>query len=213
MRAKPIAACLALIACAAAGASAQQTGTGPVETRAALNEPAAIVDAEGRVVLAARLLTTQLVGTPDAPALNSRFAVENRGALFYTYVSGWATFYDAGGLRCGEGLWTLPALAPGETAEVDTPGLRLTCTPASWRVVATTLLTRAAETASTPERAPVASAPLTTGSPDVPTARPTTMVPPLEININGKTIPIQLGNPVEITIGRERVRIIVSPAP
>jgi len=38
-------------------------------------------------------------------------------------------------------------------------------------------------------------------------------LPPLEININGKTVPIQPGNPLEITVGKERVRIIVNTAP
>jgi hypothetical protein len=38
-------------------------------------------------------------------------------------------------------------------------------------------------------------------------------VPPLEINVNGKTIPLQLGNPLDIQVGKERVRIVVRPAP
>jgi hypothetical protein len=41
----------------------------------------------------------------------------------------------------------------------------------------------------------------------------TANVPPLEINVNGKTIPVQLGNPLEILVGKERVRIVVQPAP
>jgi hypothetical protein len=38
-------------------------------------------------------------------------------------------------------------------------------------------------------------------------------MPPLEINVNGKTIPLQLGNPLEIVVGKERVRIVVQQAP
>jgi hypothetical protein len=44
-------------------------------------------------------------------------------------------------------------------------------------------------------------------------ASATTNVPPLEINVNGKTIPVQLGNPLEIQVGKERVRIVVQQAP
>ena len=44
-------------------------------------------------------------------------------------------------------------------------------------------------------------------------AAATPNVPPLEINVNGKTIPVQLGNPLEIQVGKERVRIVVQQAP
>src|SRR5207237_3162053 len=103
-----------------------------------------------------------------------------------------------------------------------TPGLRLTCTPSTWRSVATPLLTRTGDVAKPREQAapppaetgggaaaaaPAAASASTTGA-----AAPAG-VPPLEINVNGKTIPIQLGNPLEIQVGKERVRIVVQPAP
>jgi hypothetical protein len=125
-------------------------------------------------------------------------------------------------VRCGEGLWKLEAFAPLEQVEVDTPGLRLTCTPSTWRVVATTMLTRTGDVAKPPAGTPApAETGLTTNPAATPGATATTespsataaAAPPLEINVNGKTIPIQLGNPLEIQVGKERVRIVVQPAP
>src|SRR5205085_11275807 len=53
----------------------------------------------------------------------------------------------------------------------------------------------------------------TTGATTMTGASAATNVPPLEINVNGKTIPVQLGNPLEIQVGKERVRIVVQQAP
>ncbi len=203
----------------------------PNETRVPLAEQAVALDNNGQSALAGRLRTTTLTGTPDAPGHNSRIVLENRAAAFYTYVSGWATFYDAEGIRCGEGLWKAEAFAPGESVEVDTPGLRLTCAPVSWRIVATNLVTRASDTApatavpSTPSTASPAPATAPT-HPTIAAATQTmtaptgatsdakaSALPPLEININGKTLPLQPGNPLEIIVGRERVRIVVNTAP
>jgi hypothetical protein len=168
------------------------------------------------------LRTLSLAGTPDAPVRNTRVVVENRTPVFYNYAAGWATFYGEDGVRCGEGLWKLEAFAPREQVEVDTPGLRLTCTPTTWRIVATTLLTRTGDVAkpreqtapppaepgsASPASEPAAGASTTTTT----TGAPAT--PPLEINVNGKTIPIQLGNPLDIVVGKERVRIVVQQAP
>jgi hypothetical protein len=211
--------CASLLAlCFVAGARAQdapQASAPGSEARVPLSEQAVAYDADGQPAIGARLRTTQLTGTPDSPERNSRIVVENRSPSFYTYASGWATFYGADNVRCGEGLWKLEALAPGEQAEVDTPGLRLTCTPTSWRVSASNLLARAAEagradvqTAPQPaeDRAPSA------GGSACATAAPT-QLPPLELNVNGKTIPIQPGNPLEVVVGKERVRIVLQPAP
>ena len=140
-----------LLAAFAAGARAQDTtaaeGARPGEARVPLAQEAVGYDAEGRVALSASLLTQDLAGAPDAPVRNTRVVVRNRSRLFYTYAQGWATFYDERGVRCGEGLWKLEAFAPDEQVEVDTPGLRLVCRPATWRVVATTLLTRTTDVA------------------------------------------------------------------
>jgi hypothetical protein len=90
--------------------------------------------------------------------------------------------------------------------------------------VATTLLTRTgdvakpreqtapppAEPGSAPPSAEPAAGAATTATTATTGAAAT---PPLEINVNGKTIPIQLGNPLEIVVGKERVRIIVQQAP
>jgi hypothetical protein len=218
--------CLALVAAACGvGASAQQqtpaeTSAGAAsnngEPRVALTEAATAFDALGSVALGARLRTTALAGTQDAPARNVLIVVENRSGLFYNYVSGSATFYDAGGVRCGEGLWKVGTLAVGESAEVDTPGLRLTCTPTTWRIVAINLLTRSTDVAKPDQPAPAAT---DSATPATQSANPMTVspaavtVPRLEININGRTLPLQIGNPLEIVVGNERVRIVVNPAP
>jgi hypothetical protein len=206
---------LALLLCAfASGARAQQAAADAAETRRPLPEPVVAYDALGREAVGGRLRTQTLSGTPDAPVRNTRIVIENRSGLFYNYVSGWATFYGDDGVRCGEGLWKLEALAPREQVEVDTPGLRLTCAPATWRLVATTLLTRTGDVAKPPADAQAPAGTPAAGPTDPPdTGRTSTVLPPLEINVNGKTIPIQPGNPLEIVVGRERVRIIVQPAP
>ncbi|HEX8560988.1 MAG TPA: hypothetical protein VF668_23045 [Pyrinomonadaceae bacterium] len=229
-----------LIAANAAGARAQtgaagaqqpqpqQTAAGasdvrPSEPRVPLAEAAVAYDVAGNEALGGRLRTQSLAGTTEAPVRNTRVVVENRSPVFYNYASGWATFYGEDGVRCGEGLWKLEAFAPRELVEVDTPGLRLTCAPATWRLVATTLLTRAGDIAKPREQtAPPpaeAGAPAATPEPGAapaatePGAQTTTAAPALEINVNGKTIPIQLGNPLEVIVGKERVRIIVQQAP
>lgn len=223
---------LALAGCGVSAGAQQQTSAeagaaAGGEARVALTEAATAFDAGGRVALGARLRTTSLAGTQDAPTRNVLLVVENRSGFFYNYVSGSATFYDTGGVRCGEGLWKVGTLAVGETAEVDTPGLRLTCTPATWRIMAINLLTRSTDVAKPDQPAPPATdnaAPATPSqpqptTPDSPaTTSPATaatagVMPRLEININGRTLPLQVGNPLEIVVGNERVRIIVSPAP
>ena len=210
-----------------AAAQAQQTAATtsdvrPSEAHVPLAQAAVAYDVAGNEALGGRLRTQALAGTPEAPVRNTRLVVENRSPVFYNYVSGWATFYGEDGVRCGEGLWKLEAFAPREQVEVDTPGLRLTCTPATWRIVATTLLTRTGDVAKPREQ--TAPPPAETGTPGAAGATESSTaastpapasaaVPPLEINVNGKTIPLQLGNPLEIVVGKERVRIVVQQAP
>jgi hypothetical protein len=207
-----VALCLALSAYGAAAVCAQQQQTAattsdvrPSEPHVPLAQAALAYDVAGNEALGGRLRTQALAGTPEAPVRDTRLVVENRSPVFYNYVAGWATFYGEDGVRCGEGLWKLEAFAPREQVEVDTPGLRLTCTPATWRIVATTLLTRTGDVAKPREQ--TAPPPAEPGTP-APAA-----VPALEINVNGKTIPLQLGNPLEIVVGKERVRIVVQQAP
>ena len=173
----------------------------PTEQRAALNEAATASDAKAAAI-EARLLTTVLNGSEDSPVTNVRIVVKNVSANFYTYVSGWATFYDSSAVRCGEGLFKLDALAPNESAEVDTPGLRLHCSPASWRIVATNLLSRTAEGAKPIETAPPPSEALTEKS------APINFV----ISIDGEEHPIQVNNPIVLKLGKRNAKIVLRPA-
>lgn len=207
MKQRMFAVCVALTMLGAVGVvraqeqQQQQTGTqGETELRVALGAQPVALDSAGRPALAARLVTPTIQGTVDAPVKNSRVVIENRGSSFYTYVSGWATFYDGSGVRCGEGLFKVDALAPGESAETDLPGARITCTPVSWRIVATSLLTRTSETARPAEQAMTVS------------GNDSANVPPLVISIDGEEHPLQLNNPIVVTMGNRRRTIIVRPA-
>src|SRR5215213_7594758 len=150
------------------------------EQRVALEAEATAQDAQGRTALAGQLLTQALAGTVDAPVRNARFIIENRGAVFLVYVSGSVTFYDERGVRCGEGQFTLNALAAGERAETDAPGLRLTCAPRSWRIVAKDLLPRSTERISLPAREEEPPQSL------APTPAETPALLPLEITVDDK---------------------------
>ncbi len=227
MRKAIVAICASIFACGASSVAAQQaapTGAtavpaaqGAAEQRAPITEQPVAMDALGRAALAGRLRTTALNGSVESPVMNVRLVIENRSAFFYTHVSGWATFYDSEGVRCGEGLFRLNALAPGEAAETDTPGLRLTCSPATWRIAATNLITRANE-AITPA---VASVVDPAGTADAESTRSVTanstapvVVPPLQISIDGEVLPLQLGRALNIDVRRRRrINIVVNAAP
>jgi len=191
---------VALVIFCALSVSAQQ----PTEQRAGLNEAPTALDVKGNPALEGRLLTTMLNGSDDSPVMNVRLAVKNVSPNFYIYVTGWATFYDAGAVRCGEGLFKIDALAPGESAETDTPGLRLRCTPASWRIVATNLLTRTtdaakpAETAAPPVETPVEEKPA-----------PVNFI----ISIDGNRYPIQVNRPMVLKMGNKNRKIVLRPVP
>ncbi|PYS33401.1 MAG: hypothetical protein DMF75_09445 [Acidobacteria bacterium] len=187
-----------LLSCAVVITAQQST-----EPRAALNGAATASDAKGAAAIEARLLTTVLNGSEDSPVTNVRIVVKNAGANFYTYVSGWATFYDSSAVRCGEGLFKLDALAPNESAEVDTPGLRLHCSPASWRIVATNLLSRTDEGTKAIETAPPPSEAVTEKS------APINFV----ISIDGEEHPIQVNNPIVLKLGNRNAKIVLRPAP
>ena len=178
---------------------AQQAG----EQRAALNEAAIALDARSAPALEARLLTQVLNGAEDSPVTNVKLSVKNPTPNFYTYVSGWATFYDANAFRCGEGLFKIDALAPQESAQVDTPGLRLRCAPQSWRIVATNLMTRTVDTAKPGEPAPPVEA--------AATERPAPMN--FVISIDGEEHPVQVNNPITLKLGNRTYKIVLRPAP
>ncbi|HKO36670.1 MAG TPA: hypothetical protein VJV21_09340 [Pyrinomonadaceae bacterium] len=187
---------LALLICSfAIGAAAQQS-----ESRVALNQPATAADTGGAPAIEAALMTQVLNGADDSPVTNIKLIVKNVGGVFYTYITGWATFYDSAGVRCGEGLFKVDALAVSESAATDSPGLRLRCSPSTWRIVATNLLTRAGETAK-----PGASAPSKEGE----RPGPTNFV----ISIDGEEHPIQLNNPIVLQMGTRERRIVLKQVP
>lgn len=216
MKVKTIIMCAVLVACSAVQTRAQQTAGGGgatvVEQPVSLTAPAVALDAQGREALSGRLLTTSLQGSPDSPIPNIRLTVENISPFFYEYVSGRVTFYDAQGVRCGEGLFKFDVLAPRETAQTDTPGLRLGCAPSAWRVVATNLLTRTSDTAKPGEPTPATNdatvQPASTGATE--TAQPLQFV---NLNIDGTIYRVPLGSTVSVPVSRKKININVSAAP
>src|SRR5205085_6686219 len=181
-------------------AYAQQT----TEQRSALTDAAVGVDVKGAAAIEGRLLTQVLNGSDESPVTNVKIAVKNVTSIFYTYVSGWATFYDSNAVRCGEGLFKLDALAPQESAEVDTPGLRLRCSPSTWRIVATNLMTRTADIAQVvapPSPPPVEAV--------VDKPAPVNFV----ISIDGEQHPIQVNNPIVLKLGNRNRKIVLKSVP
>ncbi|HSE17814.1 MAG TPA: hypothetical protein VLB46_12235 [Pyrinomonadaceae bacterium] len=170
--------------------SAQQQPVGGLnEQRVSLNQAAVALDASGAPALEATLRTTALNGAPETPVTNIRMIVRNRSTLPYAFVSAAVTFYDAAGVRCGEGLFKAEALAVDESFETDAPGVRIRCEAATWRIVATSLLPLL------PPNPPVAEL----------TRTPSNLV----ISIDGETHPIQLDKPLTLTLGEKRRTIIV----
>jgi hypothetical protein len=162
------------------------------EKRVALTEAAVALDASGAPALEANLRTTALNGAPDTPVTNIRMIVKNRSPLAYAFVAGSVTFYDAAGVRCGEGVFKADALAVDESFETDTPGLRIRCEATTWRIVATNLLPRL------PPNPPIIGL----------TRAPSNLI----ISIDGETHPIQLDRPLTLTLGERRRTIIVRTA-
>ncbi len=182
-----------LVLCSVLMAHAQETT--PVdsgEKRVPLTEAAVALDGTGAAALEATLRTTTLNGSPDAPVTNVRVVVKNVSAIPYAFVSGLVTFYDAAGVRCGEGVFKADGIAANESFETDTPGLRIRCEPASWRVIATSLLPRIAPNQLV--------APLSRASSN------------LVIVIDGESHPIQLDKPLVLTLGERRRTVIVHAA-
>ena len=170
------------------------------ESRVALNQTATAADTGGNPAIEAALLTQVLNGADDSPVTNIKLVVKNVGGVFYTYVTGWATFYDSAGVRCGEGLFKVDALAVGESASTDSPGLRLRCSPATWRIVATNLLTRSGDVAKPGESAAASES-----------ERPASTN--FVISIDGEEHPIQLNNPIVLQMGNRERRIVLRPVP
>lgn len=183
-----------VVLCSVVCASAQETA--PVgamnEKRVPLSEAAVALDAAGAPALEATLRTTALSGAPDTPVTNIRMIVRNRSTIPYSFVSGSVTFYDAAGVRCGEGVFKADTVAVDESFETDTPGIRIRCEVTSWRLVATNLLPRM------PPNPPIT----------VLSRAPSNYI----ISIDGETHPIQLDRPLTLTLGEKRRTIIVKTA-
>jgi hypothetical protein len=177
-------------------ASAQQTATNSAEKRSALTEAAVALDGVGASALEATLSTTTLNGAPETPVTNIRVVVKNSSAVAYSFVSGLVTFYDSASVRCGEGIFKADAVAVNESFETDTPGIRIRCTPVSWRIVATNLLPRIVPLA--------ASTPLSAA---------TRSSSKLIISVDGEQHPIQLDKPMILSLGDRQSTIIVRQAP
>ena len=208
MRIKIMAMCLALLTCFALDVRAQQGDTAQdagMEQRVALEGQPIALDSLLRPALAGQLLTNALNGTVDAPVKNARFIIENRSSFFYNYVSGSVTFYDERGVRCGEGQFTLNALAPGEQVETDAPGLRLSCSPRTWRIVAKDLVPRVNDRAL-----PVAEA--APPEPETPAPTSTPVMLPLQIVVDDQVYDAPLGSTLEVSVRKRRVRITVRAA-
>lgn len=192
---KIIAASLMMV-CSAIFVSAQEQApvTGSLnEQRVALTQPAVALDATGAAALEATLRTTAINGAPETPVTNIRMVIKNRSTMSYAFVSGAVTFYDAAGVRCGEGVFKADSLAVDESFETDSPGLRIRCEATTWRVVATNLVPRM------PPNAPITALARTSSN--------------LVISIDGETHPIQLDKPLTLTLGERRRTIIVRSAP
>lgn len=177
-----------------------QSPSGRVEGAVATTQPAAALDGSGATALEATLRTTTLNGAVDSPVTNIRMVVRNASNVSYAYLSGLVTFYDAAGVRCGEGLFKADGLAVNEAFETDTPGIRIRCTPSTWRILATNLVPRVAPNSTTPSVA----------SPGFAASRSSLN---LVISVDGEEHPIQLDKPMVLTLGESRRTILVREAP
>jgi hypothetical protein len=188
---KPLALCLIVLATALC-ATAQQATSSSAEKSVPLTEKAVAFDANGAPALEATLSTTALNGSPDTPVTNIRIVVKNSSAISYAFVAGLVTFYDGAGVRCGEGVFKADALSVNESFETDAPGIRIRCTPVSWRIVATNLLPRVV-----PGATPIPSSSVANGATN------------LIISVDGEQHPIQLDKPMVLNLGDKQRTIIV----
>lgn len=131
-----------VVLCCVWSINAQTETNSANERRVPLNEAAVAHDQNGVAALEGTLRTTEINGAPDSPVTNVRVVVRNTSGISYAFVSGVITFYDSGGVRCGEGIFKADALAADESFETDTPGVRIRCQAVTWRIVATHLLPR-----------------------------------------------------------------------
>jgi len=175
---------------------AQETTTLSKERPVPLTDAAFALDSSGTAALEATLKTTALHGANDSPVTNIRVVIRNASSIDFSFVSGLVTFYDGSGVRCGEGIFKADALSVNEAFETDTPGIRIRCSPASWRIVATNLLPRVAPTVT------------------VPIAMSATRSNQnLIISVDGEEHPIQLEKPMVLQLGAVERTIVIRSRP
>ena len=172
---------------------AQEPASALAEKRVPLTEHAVALDGAGAPALEATLKTTTLNGAEDSPVTNIRMVIRNSAGVAYTFVSGLVTFYDGSGVRCGEGQFKADALSVDESFETDTPGIRIRCSPSTWRIVANNLLPRVALSS-------VVAGPGRTNL-------------NLVISVDGDEHPIQLDKPIVVQLGDTQRTIILKEAP
>lgn len=175
---------------------AAQEPAASAERRVPLSETAVAFDGAGALALEATLKTTTLNGAEDSPVTNVRIVVKNSSSVSYVFVTGLVTFYDAAGVRCGEGLFKADALSVGESFETDAPGIRIRCAPATWRIVANNLLPRVSPSGPVSAAAPASRSSLN-----------------LVISVDGEEHPIQLDKPMVIIMGDKQRTIVLREAP
>ena len=175
---------------------AQEATTSSRERLVPLTDAAIALDSSGTAALEATLKTTALHGANDSPVTNIRVVIRNASSIDFAFVSGLITFYDSAAVRCGEGLFKADALSVNEVFETDTPGIRIRCSPASWRIVATNLLPRVAPTVNTPVA-------MTAGRSNL----------NLIISVDGEEHPIQLEKPMVLKLGPTERTIVVRAKP
>lgn len=175
---------------------AQEPASALAEKRVSLSEQAIALDGAGASALEATLKTKALNGAEDSPVTNIRMVVRNSGTVPYAFVSGLVTFYDGSGVRCGEGLFKADVLSVDEAFETDTPGIRIRCSPSTWRIVANNLLPRVA----------------VSGAGSTSTSLGRTGLN-LIISVDGEEHPIQLDKPMVVKLGDADRTIILREAP
>ncbi len=177
-------------------AMAQETATASKERPVPLTNVAMALDSGGSAALEGTLKTTAIHGANDSPVTNVRLVVRNASTIDFAFVSGLVTFYDGSGVRCGEGIFKADALAVNEAFETDTPGIRIRCSPATWRIVATNLLPRVPPTVIAPS--------------EMSSVRSNVN---LIISVDGEEHPIQLEKPMVLNLGNSERTIVIRARP
>ena len=122
-----------VVLCSAVIANAQGAAAETGEKRVPLGEAAVATDGTGAGALEATLKTTALNGSPDAPITNVRLVVKNTSPIQYAFVAGFVTFYDAAGVRCGEGMFKAVVFNVASSAPAPVPSVATAASPKGTR--------------------------------------------------------------------------------